>query len=278
MTQLKNKHNIDIVLLVECKDCNPNGDPANKNRPRINSQQHGEITPICIKRKMRNRAQDLGESILNQQRDRTEDGLASVEERLAADQKLTKCLKEKDEHGYLKEALKKYWDVRMFGSVFYALHNLNAKGCVSIQTVQSVDPVTIKDTSISRSHNGVKAEAGTKGSDTLGSVSRVEFGLYVINMTINMAQARRNGVSQEDIDQFISVCQTLFENDESSQRPSGSLRIRQMYVIQKEDAPSIPSWQVFEGVQIQKETETPHRFEDYQVQLQLPEGLRCSTL
>lgn len=43
---------------------NPNGDPLNGNRPRIDYGSYGEITAECIKRKIRNRMQDLGYPIL----------------------------------------------------------------------------------------------------------------------------------------------------------------------------------------------------------------------
>ena len=53
MGTLKNK--IDFVALVSVTMANPNGDPLNGNRPRTNYEGFGEISDVCIKRKMRNR-------------------------------------------------------------------------------------------------------------------------------------------------------------------------------------------------------------------------------
>ena len=64
MSELKGK--IDFTLFVSATNANPNGDPLNGNRPRINLDGYGEISDVCIKRKIRNRLQDLGQKIFVQ--------------------------------------------------------------------------------------------------------------------------------------------------------------------------------------------------------------------
>ena len=61
MSQLKNK--IDFKVFVSVKDANPNGDPLNGNRPRTSYTGVGEMSAECIKRKIRNRLQDMGQNI-----------------------------------------------------------------------------------------------------------------------------------------------------------------------------------------------------------------------
>ena len=61
MSELKGK--IDFTLFISADNANPNGDPLNGNRPRINMDGYGEISDVCIKRKIRNRLQDLGQKI-----------------------------------------------------------------------------------------------------------------------------------------------------------------------------------------------------------------------
>ena len=58
MSSLQNK--IDFVALVSVTRANSNGDPLNGNRPRTDLNGFGEISDVCIKRKIRNRMQDLG--------------------------------------------------------------------------------------------------------------------------------------------------------------------------------------------------------------------------
>ena len=54
------EHKIDFAVLVTAANANPNGDPLNGNRPRENYDSCGEISDVCIKRKIRNRLQDMG--------------------------------------------------------------------------------------------------------------------------------------------------------------------------------------------------------------------------
>ena len=50
MSELKGK--IDFTLFISADNANPNGDPLNGNRPRINMDGYGEISDVCIKRKI----------------------------------------------------------------------------------------------------------------------------------------------------------------------------------------------------------------------------------
>lgn len=61
MGVLKNK--IDFVALISVTMANANGDPLNGNRPRTDYNSFGEMSDVCIKRKIRNRMQDLGQTI-----------------------------------------------------------------------------------------------------------------------------------------------------------------------------------------------------------------------
>lgn len=79
MSELKGK--IDFTLFISADNANPNGDPLNGNRPRINMDGYGEISDVCIKRKIRNRLQDLGQKIFVQSDDRTDDGYTSLKDR-----------------------------------------------------------------------------------------------------------------------------------------------------------------------------------------------------
>ena len=65
-------HKIDFAVIFSVHNANPNGDPLNGNRPRQNYDGFGEVSDVCIKRKIRNRLQDLGETIFVQSDDRAE--------------------------------------------------------------------------------------------------------------------------------------------------------------------------------------------------------------
>jgi len=49
------KNRYDFVYFFDVKDGNPNGDPDQVNLPRSDAEdQHGLVTDVCIKRKVRN--------------------------------------------------------------------------------------------------------------------------------------------------------------------------------------------------------------------------------
>ena len=54
MSSLQNK--IDFTAIITAANANPNGDPLNGNRPRESYDGFGEMSDVCIKRKIRNRS------------------------------------------------------------------------------------------------------------------------------------------------------------------------------------------------------------------------------
>ncbi len=225
MSELKNK--IDFVVLVSVKNANPNGDPLNGNRPRTDYNGIGEISDVCIKRKIRNRMQDLGECVFVQSDERSDDGANSLKER--AD-----CLKKiKDADEYAKTACEKWIDVRTFGQVFafsgFNCKSVGVRGPVSIHQAVSVNPVEINSMQITKSVSGEKKNGGEKGSDTMGMKHFVRFGLYEIKGSINVQLAEKTGFSEEDAELVKKCLETLFINDTSSARPDGSMEVVKMF-------------------------------------------------
>ena len=59
MAVLQNK--IDFALVIAVNHANPNGDPLNGNRPRETYEGLGEISDVCLKRKIRNYVETVKE-------------------------------------------------------------------------------------------------------------------------------------------------------------------------------------------------------------------------
>ena len=76
MTTLQNK--IDFALVIAVHHANPNGDPLNGNRPRETYSGHGEISDVCLKRKIRNRMMDFGKPVFVQSDDLCTYGFKSL--------------------------------------------------------------------------------------------------------------------------------------------------------------------------------------------------------
>lgn len=226
MSILQNK--IDFVAFISVTKANCNGDPLDGNRPRVDYNGFGEISDVCIKRKIRNRMQDMGNSIFVQSEDRCDDGFKSLSDRASA---ATKGVKEKD--AYAKAACEKWLDVRAFGQVFAFKStdksgvSVGVRGPVSIHQAVSTNPVEIESVQITKSVNGETGEK--RSSDTMGMKHFVKYGLYKIKGSINVQLAEKTGFSYEDAATIKECMRTLFINDASSARPEGSMEVVRLY-------------------------------------------------
>lgn len=227
MNNLQNK--IDFVVLVKVTNANPNGDPLNGNRPRTTYSGNGEISDVCIKRKIRNRLQDMGEKLFVQSAERSDDGFSSLSERAAAT-----ITSDNSNDEYAKQACETWIDVRTFGQVFAFKRagkkdgiSVGVRGPVSIHQAVSCSPVDINSMQITKSVNSEPAEK--KSSDTMGTKHFVEFGLYKIKGSINVQLAEKTGFSEEDAEKIKEALRTLFINDASSARPDGSMEVVKLY-------------------------------------------------
>lgn len=276
MTNLKGK--IDFVLLVSAVNANPNGDPLNGNRPRENFDGYGEISDVCIKRKIRNRLQDEGQKIFVQSDDRNNDGYRSLRERAEGCRELQEELakrKKADREKCAQIACKEWIDVRSFGQVFAFKGSdvsLGIRGPVSIHQAVSISPVDIISMQITKSVNSESGKEG-KASDTMGMKHRISFGLYSIKGSVNVQLAEKTGFSQEDAELLKNALKTLFDNDASSARPEGSMEVCRLYWWQHETkTPEISSAKIHRSVKIVEKVEHPRNFADYSIEL---EELSC---
>lgn len=271
-------HKIDFMLLVSVSNANPNGDPLNGNRPRENYEGLGEISDVCLKRKIRNRLQDMGEEIFVQSDDRASDGFKSLKERAEGCKELETEIKKgkKADQEKCKEIACRQWlDVRSFGQVFAFKGvevSLGIRGPVTLHQAVSVSPVDIVSMQITKS---VNSESGkdSKASDTMGTKHRITFGLFVVKGSINCQLAEKTGFTDEDAEKIKEALQTLFENDASSARPEGSVEVCRLYWWRHaEKTPAVSTAKVHRSLKIVSKVETPLSFADYEIQLNNPEN------
>jgi len=268
-------HKIDFAVVLSVSKANPNGDPLNGNRPRQNYDGHGEISDVAIKRKIRNRLQDLGESIFVQSNDRNVDDFKSLRERAESNIALQKLLKSKNSSSdeFAEITCEQWIDVRSFGQVFAFKGtgsgsgvSVGVRGPVSIHTATSIDPIDITSMQITKS---VNSEPGKeKGSDTMGMKHRVDFGVYVFYGSINTQLAEKTRFTNEDAEKIKQALVTLFENDSSSARPDGSMEVHKVYWWEHNSKlGQYSSAKVHRLIEIKSNVEEPKTFEDYTIAL-----------
>jgi CRISPR-associated protein Csd2 len=256
---LKNK--IDFAVILRVKNANPNGDPLNGNRPRTNYENYGEITDVCIKRKIRDRLLERfsalegdakkGQAILVQSDDRKVDDAMSIGFRAK------KFLGDKLGSAETTTLACKEWiDVRAFGQLFAlsggksknkkgkqkdtekndsesenndaAGVSVGIRGPVTIQSAFSVTPIEITSIQITKSASG-DGDGEKRSSDSMGMKHRVDSAVYVFYGSMNPQLAERTGFSDQDAEAIKQVLPKLFENDESSARPAGSMEVLNVF-------------------------------------------------
>lgn len=249
MSTLQNK--IDFAVIFRVTNANPNGDPLNGNRPRTDYANFGEVTDVAIKRKIRDRLletwvangqQEDGNKIYVQSDDRRTDECRSLRDRFEKE-----LGKEAGGPKTAELACRKWLDVRAFGQLF-ALKATAAKkkaaskgdedgdpqgdtgvsigirGPVTVQSAFSIEPIDVSSTQITKSVSG-EGDGSKRGPDTMGMKHRVDRGVYRFFGSMNPQLAEKTKFSDSDAQAIKAVLPRLFENDESSARPAGSMQV-----------------------------------------------------
>ena len=244
MNSLSNK--IDFAVILRVNHANPNGDPLNGNRPRTDYSGLGEISDVCLKRKLRDRLQESGAAIFVQSDDRKKDEYTSLKDR--AQKVLGKAFGGSE---MAAKACEIWFDVRAFGQLFPYKNESKGKGKkkqdsdeesegqggpvsipvrgpVTVQSAFSVAPVDVTSTQITKSVSG-EGDGTKRGSDTMGMKHRVDNAVYIFFGSMNPQLAERTGFSDADAEAIKAQLPRLFENDASSARPEGTMRVLKVF-------------------------------------------------
>lgn len=253
----KLEYKIDFMGLISVTNANPNGDPLNGGRPRIDNDGYGIITDVCLKRKLRNRLiennTDIFVSPPAYDSDTLEMRAASIPTVSGSE--------------FVRAACEKWFDVRAFGQVFACYGrrgSIGVHGPVSIQPAFSVDPVEIAELPLTRCISSA-AHKG-RATDTLGFRSYVRYGLYLMKGSVSAGIAEKTGFSEQDCILLRNTIRSIFNNDGSSARPEGSMVLERLYWWNHHTFyGDYPSSTVFDTVRIRKRdgVTVPHSFSDY---------------
>ena len=223
MTTIQKRY--DFVLLFDVQDGNPNGDPDAGNLPRMDPEtQHGLVTDVCLKRKVRNyvltaKGTEPGydifikeRAILNQAieaavRKVSPDSPARAEEAPAlapepgkkgAKPQKAKASDKRSEGDVSDRARVQmcadYFDVRTFGAVMSTGANAGqVRGPVQMTFARSVDRIYSQEHSITRMAVATEEEAAKQKGDnrTMGRKNTVPYGLYRAHGFVSPAMAEQ---------------------------------------------------------------------------------------
>ena len=214
MNPLQNR--IDFCVIISVDGANPNGDPATMSwYPRVLYDGHGEISDVCLKRKIRNRLQDMGEEIFVQEDSRIDDGYRSLKERILNfdDFKNEYRNKKPDFKKIYDSTCKKWIDIRTFGQVFPfkgAGNNLstNVRGCMSLWGATSLDVIDVQEIISIKSTNLNETEEGRKDSASFFHRYMVHKAAYVTYGSIYCQLAEKNNFTEEDAEKIHHNCKT----------------------------------------------------------------------
>ena len=278
MSQVLGKK-VDFVAIISVNKANPNGDALNGNRPRTDFDGYGEISDVCIKRKIRNRMQDIlpgTGNIFVQSEDRADDGAKSLHGRAKMIEK------PKDADDFASQACEKWADVRAFGQVFAFKGDslsIGIRGPVSVHQAVSVCPVVIQSIQITKSVNGEDKES--MSSDRMGMKHFVNHGLYVIKGSINVQLAEKTGFTEDDAELIKECLRTLFVNDSSSARPDGSMEVVELFWFKhncKDGQYSSAKVHNSVKISLKEGVSYPTSVEDYEIRLEPLEGLEVERI
>lgn len=243
-----------IILAFEVSNANPNGDPNNDNRPRQLPNGQGIISNGSMKRKIRDFMLSDSEylkDILNklgisEQEYKENYNILESENRGfydknfkegidAFNQHYNSLLKEKGEFIAKQEVIKKYFDVRVFGSVYLIDKNLKHRDCgaVTVSDFESYSPIETYSNKIVRSNSPDQAKDFDKtgNKNQFGEQHFVKYGLYGGYININQAQAIKNSVTQKDINLLCNIIPYIFTTSQSACRPVSSFNFIQYYSV-----------------------------------------------
>ena len=286
------KNRYDFVILFDCENGNPNGDPDAGNLPRVDPEtQMGLVTDVCLKRKIRNYIQATKEGEQGYEIYISDKSTLNASDQKAleylgiSDLKELKEVKKKDSKADSKIRdfmCKNFFDIRTFGAVMTtfvkgALNSGQVTGPVQLAFAKSVDPIFPQEIAITRVAVTTEADAETK-TNTMGRKAFIPYGLYRAEgfVSANLAQ-KVTGFSEEDLELLWEAIANMFELDHSASR--GKMAVRELIVFKHDSVfGNAPSHKLFDLVKVKKHegVEFPRSYGDYSVTIDeeaLPAGV-----
>ncbi len=273
----------DFVLLFDVLDGNPNGDPDGGNLPRTDPEtMEGLVTDVCLKRKIRNYVDLVGEDQAPNMIYVQNKGVAlndmHARAYTALDLKATGTKQQRDDVDKARKWMcENFYDIRMFGAVMTTGVNCGqVRGPVQMTFARSQDPVMPLDIAITRIAITKPEDAKVEVSDEdgkgkggkiteIGRKAMIPYGLYRGHGFFSPHLAAQTGVTSKDLELFWDALKNMWDFDRSASR--GMMALRGLYIFSHENKlGNAPAHKLFDRIstKLKNPNQPPRKFSDYE--------------
>jgi CRISPR-associated protein Csd2 len=295
----------EFLLLFDCEDGNPNGDPDTANMPRTDPQTgQGLVSDVSLKWHVRNYVQRRGEKVFVQPATNLNRFILEAHENTGG--RAAKPTKAKVEKA-AAWMCQKYFDVRTFGALMTTGANAGqVRGPVQISFGRSVDPILPLEVAITRGavtqivpkattaieYQKWEEQQPMEELKTMGRKTLIPYGLYIARGFVSAFDAQVTGFSQPDLSLLFEALMNMFDHAHSSSK--GVMSTHRLIVFKHIGTDSNPNQRVQEAmlgrasahrlldlgkvvsIELKNKAQVPRRFSDYGVEVDLakvPKGI-----
>lgn len=284
------------TIILSVNQSNPNGNPDWDNTPRQYGENIGFMTPMCIKRKIRDVLADhespcfleISKKLkINKERfhifESKNRGFSDLTQKEATDKAVALAIQNRDAF------LDKYWDYRLLGGIATETKDSKSEesdeedkpktkgkkdipkketkkqrfvntGCLVVSPAVSVAPIEVIEETLSK-----KAPLTDKEQDLAPAAYKfVRHGIYVANFTVNPHVAHHTKATEEDLKVLKETLIHAFRLSMANARP----KVWPLYIWWREHTTALGSfneYQWFKQLQptVKIGVTTPTKDEDY---------------
>jgi CRISPR-associated protein Csd2 len=245
----------EFILLFDCENGNPNGDPDAGNSPRIDPEDmHGLVSDVMIKRRIRN--------YIQMRFDNTGPNAIFIEHATNLNKQITAAHIATDgapAGGGNRQQVdraknwmcQQFFDVRTFGAVMSTGANAGqVRGPVQVAFSRSIDPILPMEAAITRMAVAEKVKDAKTVEDydnwaalqeedklrTMGRKALIPYGLYATKGFISAHLASGTGFNDDDLTHLWEALANMFDHDHSASK--GVMASRELFVFKHVGAPN----------------------------------------
>jgi len=201
---------------LEVRKSNPNGDPERESSPRQRPDGKGEISPVSVKRKLRDLVLEKEGVIWSETKaslSLSDDNFQILESRGRNRDEIKKKMEPKD--GKIGQGfIDAYWDGRLFGNTF-----LEEGGADTIRAGVAHFGVGVSLAPIDIEFSTWTSKAGVETGKDRGMAPMafrvVKHGLYAVPFFVNPNVAHKTGCTKQDVDLMLHLLKHTYTGTRS---------------------------------------------------------------